>query len=360
MTKSTPEDIRLAMERMERMPHLEAISRLQEFHEIHVENSFGAGGSDPFKALVFNMECGNRLNKILPYLQFHKDLRDADIIFGNELDWGMARSGNLNIAGEIASTLKMNYAFATEFLTVRAGKDGNLEGRHGNAIFSRFPLKNVSMLRLPILYDWYCRENDARLGTRVALMAEIDVSEKHVGLVCLHLENRATPEKRETQLHYALEGAEQVFSGIPVLIGGDMNTNTVDGDAPGGMDVFLGNKQEQTRRISNIPAYEPLMACAQKWGYSYEDCNIMDKSTRRKHTRGAEDILLNLDWFFQRGLYCENPQRVEAIFSNKALTGATDEYSFFDGQEISDHDALAVTCGLGMAMGQSHIRKDGM
>lgn len=360
MIESSREGIRLAVERIERLPHAEAIAGLPEFHAAYVDNSFSREGNYPFKALVFNMECGTRLDKILPYLHYHKDLQGADIILGNELDWGMARSSNLNIAGEIASALNMNFAFATEFITAHAWENGNREGRHGNAIFSRFPLKNVSLMRLPVLYDWFYRENDTRLGTRVALLAEIEIVGSRVGLMCLHLENRATPEARETQLCYALEGAKKAFGDIPVLIGGDMNTNTVDGDAPDGMDVFYGNIPEQARRMADIPAYEPLMACAQKWGYSYEDCNIMVKSTRRKHAPGAPDILLNLDWFFQRGLACWEPKRVETIFSTSALTREEEQYASFEGQELSDHDAVAVTCALKPDEVISLNRKDGM
>ena len=359
MTESSRESIRLAMERMARMPHREAISGLPEFYEAQVVNSFSETGKHPFKALVFNMECGTRLDKILPFLQYHRDLAGADIILANELDWGMARSGNLNTSEEIARHLEMNYAFATEFITVSAWENGNREGRHGNAIFSRFPLKNVSILRLPILYDWFYRKNDSRLGTRVALLAEIEISGSRVGLMCLHLENRATPEARKTQLCYALKGAEKAFDGIPVLIGGDMNTNTVDGDAPDGMDIFYGDIPEQARRMADIPAYEPLMPCAQKWGYSYEDCNIMDKPTRRKHAPGYPDILLNLDWFFQRGLACWEPKRVETVFSMSALTRKEEQFASFEGQELSDHDAVAVTCALKPDEVISLNRKDG-
>ncbi|MHC1787698.1 MAG: endonuclease/exonuclease/phosphatase family protein [Christensenellales bacterium] len=344
MSESTIRDIALAIERMGSLPPLEAIGGLREFFHPHVDNAFGSRGRLPFKALVFNMECGTRLDLILPYLQHHRDLHGADIILANELDWGMARSGNRNIAGEIAAALEMNYAFVSEFISVRAGRDGNREGWHGNAIFSRFPLENVRVLRLPIIYDWFHRQNDQRLGGRVALLAEIQSQGCRIGLVCLHLENRATPEARDTQLRFVLEQAARVFPDLPVLIGGDMNTNTVDGDAPDGMAALEGNPSEQARRMANIPAFEPLMASAKAWGCSYEDCNLLDKPTRRKHMPGGQDILLNLDWFFQKGLYCRDPRRVETIFSHLDLMGDAGRFAALDGQEMSDHDAVAITC----------------
>lgn len=346
MRYSTPEKIAHAVEKMKSLPHLEAAAGLPELFTPQVDNSFSAGGNHPFQAMVFNIECGTRFDKILLYLKHHPRLKDADIILGNELDWGMARSQNLHITRELARALGMNYAFATEFITVRAGQDGNREGWHGNAILSRFPLKNVSLLRLPIMYEWFYRPNDSRLGTRVALLAEIQVQGQAIGLVSLHLENRATPKQREAQFRFVLDHVETVFAGLPVLIGGDMNTNTVDGDAPDGMDLFIGNPALQNERMANIPDYEPLMACAQAYGYSYQDCNLMAKSTRRRHTPGQADILLNLDWFFQRGLYCDSPHCVKTVFDHRALVNAPHCYANLDGQELSDHDAITVRCAL--------------
>lgn len=358
MTYSTPEAIQAAVEKMKCMPHLEAVAGLPELFQTHVDNSLSDAGRHPFKAVVFNMERGTRLDMILPYLKYHEALRQADVILANELDWGMARSDNQNIAREIAQALGMNYAFATEFLTVHAGLFGNREGRHGNAIFSRFPLKRVQMLRLPILYEWFHRENDIRLGTRVALLAEIEIAGQNIGLVCLHLENRATPEARERQLRFVLDHVEKTFPDMPILIGGDMNTNTVDGNAPDGMDELLNNEQEQWRRMGSIPDLEPLMACAARYGYSYTDCNLMRKTTRRKHMPGYPDILLNLDWFFQRGLSCKDPQRVETIFTSEELLDASAQYSEYDGMEFSDHDAILVNCAVLAHTGGTNQEED--
>lgn len=343
MIQSGQPAIDLAIARSENLPQEEAIAGLPEFFDSQVDNSQSAKGTCPLKALVFNMECGTRLSQILPYLTEHPYMKNADIIFANELDWGMARSGNRNITEDIARALGMNYAFGIEFITTKANKDSNREGRHGNAILSRYPLLDARVLRLPVIYNWFNREGDSRLGTRVAILARIKAAGQDIGLVCLHLENRATPQERERQLRYILEEADKAFSGLPVLVGGDMNTNTVDGNAEDGMDVFVENEEEQLRRMADIEAFEPLMACALDFGYSFHDCNIMNKSTRRKHMPDQPNILLNLDWFFQRGLFCSDPRRIETVFSHKALSGDAQALAHFDGQEMSDHDAIAVT-----------------
>lgn len=337
---------RLAVEQavryMAEMPHLEAISCLSGIFSPDVDNTFSAGGSVPARAVVFNIEQGTRLKWMAPFLRLHPELSGADIILANELDYGMARSDNLHTARELAQALKMNYAFGVEFITVDACRNGNEQGLHGNAILSRFPLDRVRLVHLPIEYEWFYREGDSRLGTRMALLAQTKIGGREVGIVCVHLENRASPEGRERQFAYLLDEIDVHFGSLPVLIGGDMNTNTVDGDSQANMEE-LKEKTEQYKRLGDIPFYEPMMELAVARGYTYRNCNLFDKSTRRKHMPGEEDILLNLDWFFQRGLHCSRPSRVETIFHHQMLPGCPEELDGFDGKELSDHDAVAVS-----------------
>ncbi len=334
--------VELAARRMADMPHLEAITCLSGVFDPDVDNSFSTGGSTPACAIVFNIEQGTRIKWIIPFLRLHPEMSGADIILANELDFGMARSGNLHITRELAQALKMNYAFGVEFVTVNAYRNGNEQGLHGNAILSRFPLERVRHVHLPIEYEWFYREGDSRLGTRMALLAQTKIGGKEVGVVCVHLENRASPEGRVRQFSYLLDEIDAHFGDLPVLIGGDMNTNTVDGDSQPNMEA-LKDKTEQFKRLGDIPFYEPMLALAEARGYTYRNCNLFDKSTRRKHMPGEEDILLNLDWFFQRGLKCSKPSHMETIFQHQLLPGCSEELSEFDGKELSDHDAVAVS-----------------
>ncbi len=342
MIKQDRSAVEQAVRRMADMPHLEAISGLSGTFTPDVDNAFSTGGSVPACAVVFNIEQGTRLKWIIPFLRLHPELSGADIILANELDYGMARSNNLHTTRELAQALKMNYAFGVEFITVNACRDGNEQGLHGNAILSRFPLDRVRLVHLPIEYEWFCREGDSRLGTRMALLAQTKIGGREIGVVCVHLENRASPEGRVRQFTYLLDEIDAHFGSLPVLIGGDMNTNTVDGDSQANMED-LKDKAEQYKRLGDIPFYEPMMALAEARGYTYKNCNLFDKSTRRKHMPGEEDILLNLDWFFQRGLKCSKPSRVETIFHHRLLPGCPEELNAFDGKELSDHDAVAVS-----------------
>jgi len=125
-----------------------------------------------------------------------------------------------------------------------------------------------------------------------------------------------------------------------------MNTNTISGNDSDAYDVFLGNEAEQLRRSQNVPAFEPQMAVAEEFGYSYADCNILSKFTRRKPMPDGSVIRMNLDWFFQKGFVCSAPARVETILDYAALPGAPEALKQWDGRELADHDAVAVQCTL--------------
>lgn len=348
MTDELTQAIDLAVSNMAHMPHLDAVAHLPALFTAESGGAGKAPGRLPFRAAVFNMERGDRPERFLPYLTLHPALRGLDVLFANELDDGMLRSGNRHTAREIAETLGMYYVYGVEFISTRAGRDGNREGRHGNAIFSRFPILRTKLLRLPIENEWFHNAGDPRLGTRNAILAEIDAAGTRVGLCCTHLENRTTPAGRARQMQYLLSEMDAFFGRtLPVLLGGDMNTNTVNGAGPrGGMDDLYQNEAEQARRMGRIPDFEPLMDIAAAAGYSYRNCNLINKSTRRKPMPDGSVIRLNLDWFFARGLACSVPLRVETVFDHTALSGAPVSLARFDGQELSDHDAITVTCGV--------------
>ncbi|MBV9224256.1 MAG: hypothetical protein JOY85_09525, partial [Acidobacteriaceae bacterium] len=103
-------------------------------------------------------------------------LSRSDLLILNEVDSGMKRSEYRDVARELAAALRMNYAYAIEFVEVDPVTLGievidetalenemkadpkRYKGLHGSAILSRYPLKNVKVLRLPVCHDWYADE----------------------------------------------------------------------------------------------------------------------------------------------------------------------------------------------------------
>lgn len=102
----------------------------------------------------------------------------------NELDFGMKRTGYRDVARNLAAALRTNYAYGVEFVEVDpvfdldtehihlpdAQQDARLQqdlrvdreryrGLYGNAVLSRYPIRRVRILRLPVCYDWYGKES---------------------------------------------------------------------------------------------------------------------------------------------------------------------------------------------------------
>jgi hypothetical protein len=71
----------------------------------------------------------------------------------------------------------------------------------------------------------------------------------------------------------------------------------------------------------------------------------MEKPTRRKPMQDGRSIVLNLDWFYQRGFYCSDPVRVESIFHCDGFGPAPEEIFAYQGIELSDHDIVMIRCG---------------
>ncbi len=205
-------------------------------------------------------------------------LRQADIIVLNEVDWGMKRTGYRNVISDLASALKMNYAYGTEFIEVDPIALGTekfegveeverealaeqitidperYKGLHGTAILSRFPLVNVRLIPFRAQgHDWYGVEKkgatkiekskreaseiafqqkverEVRRGGRMMLLADVEDPEIPTGrltIVATHLESKTKPRNRLKQLEELLETIKEIKN--PVVVAGDMNTSTRD------------------------------------------------------------------------------------------------------------------------------------
>jgi endonuclease/exonuclease/phosphatase family metal-dependent hydrolase len=206
-------------------------------------------------------------------------LQSADVLVLNEVDWGMKRSDYRAVVKDLADALKMNWAFGVEFVEVDPKVLGtqsfaNVENEaerkeldelfstdkprllalHGNAILSRYPLRDVKLVPFQYqAYDWYNGEKkygtveagkrkgaslvfaeqvvrEVRRGGRTNLIATIDVPdlpEKHVTIVATHLENRTAPKGRIKEADALLDMIRPIHN--PVIVAGDMNTTGQDG-----------------------------------------------------------------------------------------------------------------------------------
>lgn len=169
------------------------------------------------KLIELNLERGRDWCKAAHLIRNHPDLSNGDIFFLNEFDLGMARSRNEHTARMFAHALGLNYAWGVEFLELTHGKRKEQEeiyetrhgeqcpeswagnqysgmvdawGLHGNAILSKWPLYNVSVVRFPGVDFHYAADPNTwltdhgyekRLGNRMALFAHIDLPDDKGG-----------------------------------------------------------------------------------------------------------------------------------------------------------------------------------
>jgi endonuclease/exonuclease/phosphatase family metal-dependent hydrolase len=214
---------------------------IPEINDIELFN--GASNAKPGKTLrliAWNTERGRYWKEGARLIQETPALRDPDLIFLGEMDLGMARSSNKHTTREMAAALRMNYAYGVEFLEFTGGEaeervlypGANEWGYHGNAILSKYPLKNLRMLRFPGIEKWYIGESSGaskaealqkRLGGRMALFATINLG-RDVTIVSTHLESSSKdtgPRKEQTQ--WILDELKATAGDSPILLGGDLN-----------------------------------------------------------------------------------------------------------------------------------------
>ena len=204
------------------------MARIPQFHTAETDNFVEPPKTVPeaLGVLMFNMERGVNLEEIREFLRDCPDIQPFDLILANELDDGCARSGNKNTARELAKAFGLNYAWGLEFIELV--NDENEKGFHGNAVFSRWPIRRAGVIRLPEEYNWYF-DRQRRIGGRLAVFAELDVGGKPLGAVSIHLENRTHGEGRLHQMQTILEAVRRELPDMPLILGGDLNTNTFDG-----------------------------------------------------------------------------------------------------------------------------------
>lgn len=204
-------------------------------------------------------------------------LNPTDLFILNEVDYGVSRTDYHNVARELAQALKMNYAYAVEFLEIdplslglekvvlddkaaqadiqksfQPDKSRYL-GMHGTAVLSRYPIRKATIKSLPVCYDWFLGEKkevskleagkrkganlafmeriarEVRRGGRTTLIVELAVPESPTGAVTVvapHLETKCKPECRRKQMTEILGWIRGEKN--PVVLSGDFNTSASD------------------------------------------------------------------------------------------------------------------------------------
>src|SRR5262249_9232922 len=133
----------------------------------------------PLQAVTWNLERGKNFPSLLRTLRSHSLLRDADLYFFTEVDWGMARSDNRNVAAELGEALGRYAYFAPSYYNFTKGHGSerhlpgqNTFGLHGKALLSRSPLQNLRAVPMTNAFD-KLKSKEARLGEKRALVGDL-------------------------------------------------------------------------------------------------------------------------------------------------------------------------------------------
>jgi endonuclease/exonuclease/phosphatase family metal-dependent hydrolase len=317
--------------------HDELFQSVPEINVIELSNRFRQQTRDRFlNVVVWNAERGTFVLENPSVLERHKELCDADVIVLNEMDVGMARTQNRHTVREIADRLRMNYAYAVEFFELTKGEPEernapgeNESGFHGNAILSKHEIRDPHLLRLEGLGQWFDDEQK-RIGSRIALIATIDVSGFPVRIVNTHLESAAQPDTRARQMRQVLSYLEAA-SDEATIIGGDFNTSTID-QSKAEEKQALAAGQDPLARLLKPMQYEPLFADLKSHGYEVEAWNDLSRGTALVLEYNVE---ARLDWIVGKGLSIDGQPSVIRLGDSEEL-----------GRRLSDHHLLRVRLEL--------------
>jgi endonuclease/exonuclease/phosphatase family metal-dependent hydrolase len=212
------------------------IGTLLDGVRLHPHPSPRASSGDPrrLRVVQWNIEHGNRFEAISQALLERHGLAGADLVTLNEVDLGMARSGNRDVAAELGARLGLHAAWAAMFLESTRGRDDdaltavpddNAESLFGLAILSRWPITATRLVPLPgperALF-----ERERMSGRFVALVCDIAHPVRPFVAVTAHLEVHRTRAHRARQMRLllrALAGEPR-----PIVLAGDWNTHTFD------------------------------------------------------------------------------------------------------------------------------------
>jgi endonuclease/exonuclease/phosphatase family metal-dependent hydrolase len=288
------------------------------------------------RAVHWNLEHGNEYAQIERALLAHDALRDADLVLLNEVDLGMARSGNRDVAADLARALGLHGVFGALFLELTPGRDDDLrfaarrenqESLFGVAILSRWPITAARVVDLPspghIQFDL-----ERMVGRHVGLVAEIARPGAPFTAVSAHLEVHRTRAHRAAQVRVlagTLRGEAR-----PVVLAGDFNSHTFDRGpwhAPlaGALTLALTPGGPLRRRLLHPdegPAREPLFDELRGAGFEWAPFTDREPTlqlrfdrldelralfgpahglARRALARLERRARLRLDWFAGRG-----------------------------------------------------------
>jgi endonuclease/exonuclease/phosphatase family metal-dependent hydrolase len=319
----------------------------------------------PLRFVAWNVQRGACFDPILGALRDDPVLAGADFVLLSEIDSGLGRSANRNVARELAQGLGMSYAFAPSYLTLgddwgenRAGL-ANTTALAGTAILTRAPIVRAENVELPALRDKFS-SSERRLGNKRALLVEADAGLPGGPLLvgACHLDSNASPADRARQLAALLA---RMRGTQPAVVGGDFNCSTHDLSSPLAVlrDALVKLIRRGLRRTidgymrpqdgAERPLFDLLRArdfaidgfndpALPTYRYDFNDPYALQKLRRT----GGLPLIALVRWLSRRWDHCL-PARLDwfAARSLRAAGATVVDPHDAAGRAVSDHAAVA-------------------
>ncbi len=208
--------------------------------------------------VTWNVDHGSAVNTISTELAKYP----SSICLLQEVDWNAARSGDHDVAAELARRLHLNLAYGIEFeeLSQKRAAPAYI----GQATLTGLPIRTSRILRfrnqsgfwrphawipssLPLM--------QRRRGGRLALVTELEFAGRPLVVYNAHLESRSYGRIQAAQIDEMLADAAQYPAGTAIVLGGDLNTKYLPSVflrklERAGFHSATGERIERTHRIA--------------------------------------------------------------------------------------------------------------
>jgi endonuclease/exonuclease/phosphatase family metal-dependent hydrolase len=258
----------------------------------------------------------------------------ADIVLATEMDWGCARSHQRHTTADLAAALGLGYVFGVEFVELALGDayetrthagETNRHGLHGNAVLSRFPIRQAALIPLDDGGAWYVndlKQGQRRIGGRNAIVALVETPHGPLWTGAIHFESESTAASRAASAERLLTGFATLAGDAPAVLGGDFNLFELSRQGLSDQAMFEAPE-----------TVESTFAVFRAHGFDWRTANAPGVTTRLHPHDAPGKRLLRIDWLFTRGV------AAEAAWIAPALGP--------DGTVLSDHEPIGATVVMG-------------
>ena len=258
------------------------------------------GGSAPaaksscdLKIVSWNIERGQQSQEVAASLE----QMAPSVALLQECDMNAKRTGDRNIAEQLALRLGMNYLFAAEFEELGQRVRGR-PAYHGQALLTALPVSFPRIIRFRAQTDhwqprWYLPNwpvFQRRTGGRIALVVELGTTPYRLVAYNVHLESRGGEDFRLRQMEDVIADARRYSSETPILLAGDFNTRTPE---PSAISALLkaGFRKAVGQEITTA------RGAALDWIFVRGPINLVDGSIHR-HVRASDHFPLSVQTRF--------------------------------------------------------------